>query len=147
MGVCRIVVRPGLRGRRTRPRALWIQGPRYGLRARVLTGMHSRPAHNDAMTLPTGFYWAPRWQYDRGANAIYLDGWMVAWLDLKADGATWQARLDVQRGIDAPLVLRECSSYEAGRRGCEQWVHRHEARLRAEVEAAAGHRSANKRMF
>jgi hypothetical protein len=34
-----------------------------------------------------------------------------------------------------PLVKRDCSSFEQGRRGTAVWAARHEARIRAEVAA------------
>lgn len=35
--------------------------------------------------------------------------------------------------MHAPLLLRPCSSFEAGRRGCELWALRHEQALRRKV--------------
>lgn len=48
-------------------------------------------------------------------------------------GGTWFVRLDYH--LPDSTLQRECSSYEAGVRGVELWAARHEARLRAEVEA------------
>jgi len=90
--------------------------------------------------LTDGFKWAPRWQYDRRANGLYLHGVLVAYVDARTDGR-WLARLDCQQSISAPLVLRECQSMETGRRGCERWAARHEARLRREVAAIVGGRA------
>jgi hypothetical protein len=94
--------------------------------------------------LPDGFYWAPRWQHDRGDNALCLDGITVAFVDTMADGNTWLARLDCHKGMDAPLVTRNCSSHEAGRRGCELWACRHEMRLRREVAEVKARLPANR---
>lgn len=88
--------------------------------------------------LPEGFAWLPRWQYDRGDNAVFLDGVCVCFLDTTADGQTWWVRLWAHRGMGHPLITRTCTSYEAGRAGCEAWVCRHESLLRQEV---AAHRS------
>jgi hypothetical protein len=85
------------------------------------------------MALPEGFRWGKRQQHSTAEDALSVDGEHVAIL-LDKVGGGWFARLEVQKsGIDAPIVTRQCSSYEAGRRGCELWAIRHEARLRAEV--------------
>lgn len=90
--------------------------------------------------LPDGFEWVPRYQYAREEIALALDGEHVASLLHRLDGS-WYARLEIQRPIDAPLVTRSCTSFEAGKAGCEAWACRHEARLRAEVAAVlAGRR-------
>lgn len=93
--------------------------------------------------LPDGFKWAPRWQYDEGDNAIYLDGELIAFMDQRVDGR-WRARLDVHKSLDHPLVLRQCTSRESGRAGCEIWVMRHEARLREEAAVARASRPCNR---
>lgn len=82
--------------------------------------------------LPDGFYWAPRSHLDEAPNAIFHAGHVVAYVD-GCVGGGWIARLDVQRPFDSRLVTRRCASLETGRRGCELWVSRHEARLRREV--------------
>lgn len=85
--------------------------------------------------LPSGFYWAPRWQHSKGDDGLFLDGQNIAFIDAKADGRSWFARLELQKPFEHPLVLRDCTSLEAGRRGCELWAIRHEERLRLEVAA------------
>jgi hypothetical protein len=50
----------------------------------------------------------------------------------RVDDATWFVNLDRHLGWDAEKHVK-CSSYDAGRAGVEQWVVRHEARLRQEV--------------
>ena len=82
--------------------------------------------------LPSDFQWKPRWQYAHGELALVLDGVHVAYLMRRLDG-TWFATLDVHRGINAPLVTRDCRSMESGRAGVETWATRHAARLRQEV--------------
>lgn len=57
----------------------------------------------------------------------------VARLMDRPDG-TWYVRLDMHLAGDK-LVLRDCRSYETGRAGVELWAARHEARIRAEIEA------------
>lgn len=90
--------------------------------------------------LPDGFKWVPRHQYADREIALELDGHQVAMLLQRVDG-TWFARLEVQRPFEEPLVKRPCTSFEAGKAGCEMWACRHEARLRAEVAAVlAGRR-------
>jgi hypothetical protein len=85
------------------------------------------------MVLPEGFRWEKRQQYSTVADALSLDGEHVAIL-LDKVGGGWVARLEVQKpGIDSPLLIRQCTSYEAGKRGCEMWAIRHQARLRDEV--------------
>lgn len=82
--------------------------------------------------LPPGFKWAPRWEHDPHPNGLFLDGQIVAYVDRKVDGS-WMARLGCHWPLEAPMVLRDCQSMESGRRGCEIWAARHEARLRREV--------------
>ena len=82
--------------------------------------------------LPDGFEWIPRHQYADRELALTLDGEYVAMLLERVDGS-WLARLECQQPIAAPLVMRQCSSFEAGKTGVEAWACRHEARLRAEV--------------
>lgn len=84
--------------------------------------------------LPDGFHWTRRIQYDDDEIAVALNDRQVAFL-LKRNDGTWFARLDVQRGAQDALVLRDCTSFESGKAGIEMWVCRHEARLRAEVAA------------
>lgn len=83
--------------------------------------------------LPEGFAWSPRGQYAGGELALTLDGTWVAMLMRKANGADWMVRLDCHHGIPAPLVLRQCTGFQAGKAGVEAWAHRHQDRLRAEV--------------
>lgn len=55
-------------------------------------------------------------------------------------GGGWFVYLERQRPkppgqVYAPMVTRQCSSFEQGRRGTAMWVTRHEVRIRAEVAA------------
>lgn len=88
-----------------------------------------------AMTLPDGFRWIQAHQYEKGEpTALALeDVWVARMMD-RVDGS-WFVRLECQKPFDAPLVTRSCTSFEQGRSGAEEWVRRHEARLRAEVAA------------
>ena len=68
-----------------------------------------------------------------GREVVYeLGRTAVARLIDRLDGS-WFARLDCHL-IDTN-IHRECSGYEAGRRGVELWAARHDDRLRAEVAA------------
>jgi hypothetical protein len=73
--------------------------------------------------LPNDFKWKPRWQYDTADNAVYCRSKMVASMDQRIDGI-WVAKL-------GEAHHRTCTTRESGRAGCEAWVKRHEARLRA----------------
>lgn len=74
--------------------------------------------------LPDGFCWKPRYQYDRGPNAVFCRSLIVSHLDQRIDGS-WIACLNGR--------TRRCTGYEAGRAGCEAWVTRHQDRLRVEA--------------
>jgi hypothetical protein len=82
--------------------------------------------------LPDGFRWAIRHQYDTRHTALTLDGKQVAMLLERVDDS-WFAVLDAHKGVHAPLVRRDCTSFEAGKAGIEAWACRHEARIRAEA--------------
>ncbi len=70
-----------------------------------------------------------------------LDGPMVSYQHRQTEvarlvdrvGGTWFARLDMH--LPDTNVTRNCSSFEAGKRGVELWAERHRERLVAEVEA------------
>ena len=94
--------------------------------------------------LPDGFYWAPRCHLSKVDDGLFLDREPVAFLIDKVDGRSWFASLDVHRGMDYPLRIRHCTSFEAGRRGCALWAARHEERLRREVAAKIAARPANR---
>lgn len=96
------------------------------------------------MALPHGFRWIKGHQYEQGEpTALALGDDCVARLLQRVDG-NWIIRLDCQQPIEAPLVVRRCTSFAQGRAGAELWVLRHEARLRAEVEAKRASRGKNK---
>lgn len=87
--------------------------------------------------LPPDFRWVPRHQHATDEIALELHGKQVAMLLSGVDG-TWSARLECHWPIEAPLVLKPCSSFEKGKEGVETWAERHEARLRREVADPAG---------
>lgn len=82
--------------------------------------------------LPDGFEWKDRYQYAAGELALMCGGKPVAMLMRRADGG-WVARLWCHWPITEPLVLRQCSSFEAGKAGIEAWAKRHAERIRSEV--------------
>jgi len=82
--------------------------------------------------MPPGFYWEPRWQHDRLPTGLFRDGVQVASLQEKVDGS-WIAYLSPYAAMFSPEVTRDCSSFDAGRRGAEMWALRHEAALRVKV--------------
>lgn len=84
--------------------------------------------------------WGPRWQYDRGCSALFLEDEIVASLDQKIGTGAWFARLRPSLMPMAPYIQRDCSGEEAGRRGCEIWAMRHLDHLLSEVAAAKARR-------
>jgi len=83
--------------------------------------------------LPEGFQWTRALEHEQVPASVRLGPAEVARLMQKVDGS-WHARLDCQRGMAGPLILRDCRDFESGRAGVEAWVQRHEARLRAEIQ-------------
>lgn len=94
--------------------------------------------------LPAGFTWNRRCHLSKVDDGLFLDGEPVAFLLDKVDGHSWFASLYVHRGLDHPVVSRDCTSFEAGRRGCELWAIRHEERLRREVAEKIARRPPNR---
>ena len=84
--------------------------------------------------LPENFTWQPRWQYAKGELALVYGKGPVAMLMQRNDG-TWYARLECHQPIDAPVVICNCSSFDAGKAGIEAWATRHADRLRAGLSA------------
>lgn len=82
--------------------------------------------------LPSDFIWQKRSQYDPPDTALTLRGEVVVSM-LDRVGGGWVARLHLDNGLDAPVVMRQCTDFNSGRRGAELWVLRHEAELRAKV--------------
>jgi hypothetical protein len=82
--------------------------------------------------MPNGFCWKPRCHLDTLPTGLFLHGVQVASMQQRIDGS-WLARLSPEDGVHAPLLLRPCSSFDAGQRGCELWALRHEQVLRRKV--------------
>jgi hypothetical protein len=84
--------------------------------------------------MPEDFHWAPRCHLDKLPTGLFLGLELVASMLERVDGK-WVARLHPDDAMFAPLIMRSCSSFESGRRGCEMWALRHEATLRAKAAA------------
>lgn len=82
--------------------------------------------------MPEDFHWAPRCHLDKLPTGLFLHGEIVASMQQRIDGP-WLAYLYLESGIETPLLTRPCTSFEAGRRGCELWALRHERALRKRV--------------
>lgn len=83
--------------------------------------------------LPEGFAWGQAIQWFAGPPvALRLQQTEVARMSQRVDDQSWFATLDRHLGWNAEKNVK-CSSYDTGRAGVEQWVVRHEARLRREV--------------
>ncbi|CEG15242.1 hypothetical protein [Xanthomonas citri] len=95
---------------------------------------------SDEPVLPFGFRWEKASQHEEGPpTALTLDGVEIARMMDKVAGG-WFVLLERQRPSPpgepfAPLVTRDCSSFEQGRRGTAMWATRHEVRIRSEVAA------------
>lgn len=87
-------------------------------------------------TMPDEFHWKPRCHLDKLPTDLFLGNELVASMLERVDG-TWIARLHPDDAMFAPLIMRSCSSFESGRRGCEMWALRHESELRAKAAAKA----------
>ncbi|MES5814432.1 hypothetical protein [Pseudoxanthomonas sp. Soil82] len=92
--------------------------------------------------LPAGFIWTRRCHLSTVDDGLHLDGEAVAYLIDKVDGG-WFAVLEMQRPPEAKRPHRDCSSFDAGRLGCELWALRHEERLRREVAVKIATRPSN----
>ncbi len=85
--------------------------------------------------LPPDFHWrSVASRPDGRDDSVFCDGIQVLRLSERINGGGWFASLDTQRPKREWWTFRECSGYEQGRAGAEQWVTRHQARLRAEID-------------
>ncbi len=82
--------------------------------------------------LADDFIWVRRSQYEKPDTALTLYNVVLVQMLDRIDGG-WVARLHMGDGMDAPLILRQCTDFNSGRHGAERWVLRHEAELRAIV--------------
>lgn len=96
------------------------------------------------MTLPNGFHWIQAHQHEKGPpTALALGDYQVARMLDRLDGS-WFVRLECQKPMGHRLVLRDCTSFEQGRAGTEEWVRRNEERIRREVAVEVGKRRRDK---
>ena len=84
--------------------------------------------------LPDDFKWFKPLPHMQVETAMGLHATEVARLIDRLDGS-WFVRLECWHGVNGPLVTRNCTSFEQGRAGVEEWVRRNEDRIRAEVRA------------
>lgn len=96
------------------------------------------------MTLPEGFRWAPRCHLSKVDDALFIEGEQVACLIDKVGGGWFALLQPPGRTIHEPGITRHCSSFEAGRRGCELWALKHEAGLRARIAEKVANRPRHK---
>lgn len=83
--------------------------------------------------LHEGFEWKDRYQYARGELALVHGGKHVAMLLMRRADGGWLARPWCHWPIEAPIVSRQCSSFETEKSGIEKWAERHQVRTNAEV--------------
>jgi hypothetical protein len=80
------------------------------------------------------FQWTHAYIGEEGPKTSYrLDGVEIARLTRRVDQDTWIALLKQHR-VAEPRIVRQCSSFEAGKRGVELWADRHRERLQADVD-------------
>ncbi len=78
------------------------------------------------------FVWGPRTSFDTLPTALKLHGEILVSM-LDGVHGQWTARLHLEDGLHAPLILRRCTDFNSGRHGAERWVLRHEEALRDKV--------------
>ena len=109
-----------------------------GLRGLRMIGWGATPEL--PMPLSPDFQWTHVTQHDKGPpTVLMLCGEWIARLIPRMDGS-WFAILACHRPVPAPLITRDCTSYERGVRGAEMWAARHEERLRREVGGVIANR-------
>ncbi len=89
--------------------------------------------------LPNDLKLAKVADFESQLTAIYVNDLAVSRLVERLDGS-WFVNLDYHLPPPHGAALhssRNCQNYETGRAGCEAWVRRHEARLRAETAEIA----------
>lgn len=91
--------------------------------------MNTYTRHPD---LAPEFVWGPRTSFDTLPTALTLHGEILVSM-LDGVHGEWTARLHLEDGIHAPLILRRCTDFNSGRHGAERWVLRHEEALREKV--------------
>lgn len=84
------------------------------------------------MELPSDFKWQKASTYTQIPDMICFDFVCVARIQQRVDDLRWQAFLDFHLDYRQHIV-RPCENQWTGRAGMEQWVIRHQDRLRQEV--------------
>ena|ERR1044072_2501128 len=81
------------------------------------------------------FKWTHAYIGEEGPETSYrLDGVEIARLTRRVDQeGAWIALLKQHR-VAEPRIVRQCSSFEAGKRGVELWADRHRKRLQVDVD-------------
>lgn len=96
--------------------------------------------------LPPDFHWrSVASRPDGKDDAVMCDGVQVLRLSQRINEGGWFASLNTQRPDRAHWTFRDCSGYEQGVAGAEQWVTRHQDSLRAEIDRMRVERAAEKR--
>lgn len=108
-----------------------IAGPETG--RRILPGME----------LPSDFKWRQAASYAQIPDTICLDGQCVARISQRVDNLKWYVVLD-RHLDDRHHKTRFCETQWTGRAGMEQWVIRHQDRLRREVAAILAEKEVGK---
>ena len=95
------------------------------------------------MELPPDFKWRQAASYAQIPDTICLDGQCVARISQRVDNLKWYVVLD-RHLDDKQHKTRACENQWTGRSGMEQWVIRHQDRLRQEVAAILAAKEAGK---
>lgn len=95
--------------------------------------------------LPPDFHWrSVASRPDGKDDSVFCDGTQVLRLSQRINDGGWYASLNTQRPDRRRWTTRQCTSYERGVAGCEVWVARHQARLRAEIDRLRVERATSK---
>lgn len=79
------------------------------------------------------FEWTRVHANEDGPPTCYrLDGVEVARITRRVDTGGWIAMLNQHLPFE-PRIIKQCSSFKAGKRGIELWAERHRERLEYEV--------------
>ncbi|WP_422346923.1 hypothetical protein [Stenotrophomonas sp. DR009] len=95
------------------------------------------------MELPSDFKWRQAASYAQIPDMICLGSQCVARINQRADDLKWYVVLD-RHLDDKQHKIRQCATQWTGRAGMEQWVIRHQDRLRQEVAAILAAKEAGK---
>jgi len=100
----------------------------------MLRAMHMHDRLPTLTDMPEGFWWAPRCHLDTIPTGLYFEGeCLIALISNNRGG--WFALFNLRNGLHKPIMRRDCTSFENGRRGAELWCARHIDEVRAFVAA------------